>query len=904
MRTRRQQQKPNSNPTDNARSHTVDDALSQSTPEESTIGSIMKRAKAAQALYGMYDQARVDRIFEAVSIAAIAHRITLAELAVAETGMGVVEDKIFKNQFIAEMVHDRYRDEKTVGVIETDAVRGIARIAEPVGVIVALIPATNPTSSVIFKALLALKTRNALVIYPSRRATSCTIEAARVVRDAAVAAGAPEDIVSWTTVSSRQAAEELMRSSDTDLIIATGGPGMVRAAYSSGRPAIGVGSGNTPAVIDASADVGEAVSSILISKTFDNSTTCPAEQSIVAVEAVYEQVVAELERRGAHFLSPDDLDAVRLKMTAFGGLNPAIAGQGVQRLAEIFGITVPAGTKVLVGEVSEVGKKDPLSMEKPCPLLAMYRVQDFAEALDFAGELVDFAGPGHTAALHTDPCNRENIAAFGSRLKTSRIVVNMPACQGAMGSVYNFAVDPATTLGCGSWGSTSMTANLSVRHLLNVKTVVERREDMLYFRVPPRVFLKPGCLETALLELLRGKRRAMVVTDVALTDMGFAARVEKVLDGTGVRHRLFNGVPPDPTLACALAGAAEMRAFQPDVVIAVGGGSPMDAAKAMRLMYELPDVRFESLATHFLDIRRKTYSLAAAAGAAPRKSILICIPTTSGTGSEMSPFAVITDDASGRKFPLADFFLTPDAAIVDPQLVADLPKGLTALGGIDALSHAIESYVSVSATDFTKALSARAAAQLFEYLPRAYHAGARDPEAREKVHTAASLAGTAFANASVGLCHSIAHQIGAEYHVPHGLAIAAALVQVVCYNATDHPERQTVFSQYVVPRAKRDYAELADVLSLARASKKNVDADSSSDDQKVILLVEAIERLKTELEIGTSLAGILFAKGISEAAYRENVPRLARAAFDDLSTNSNPRYPMIADIERIMHSIW
>jgi len=914
-----------------------------SSPEptiEMQVNSIMKRAKTAQQKYSTYTQEQVDHIFEAVSMAAISNRIMLAELAVAETGMGVVEDKIFKNQFAAEIVHDRYRSEKTCGIIETDTENGITKIAEPVGVIVALIPATNPTSSVIFKALLALKTRNALVIYPSRRATGCTIEAAKVVLKAAVDAGAPEDIITWATGNSQDVAKLLMGSSDTDLIIATGGPSMVRAAYSSGRPAIGVGSGNTPAVIDRTADIGEAVSSILISKTFDNSTTCPAEQSVVVEDAVYDKVITEFVRRGAYILTPTDLVKVRSKMMAFGGLNPAIAGKSVARLAQIFDITenVPAGTKVLIGQVTEVGHSEPMSMEKPCPLLAMYRVDNFAAATELAARLVDFAGKGHTAVLHTDTNNRKHIEAFGNALKTSRLVINSPAAQGAMGGIYNFALNPATTLGCGSWGSTSMTANLSVNHMLNVKTVIERREDVLKFRVPPRVYMKSGCLETALLEMVTTiegfgecQKRAMIVTDKFLTDMGVAAMITNIMDKAGIVHYVFNSVPPDPTLSCVNEGVAAMKEFKPDIVIAIGGGSPMDAAKAMRLMYLVPDVRFDTLTTHFMDIRRKTYAIVPPAGPSSLMK-LVCIPTTSGTGSEMSPFSVITDTTANRKYPLADYFLIPDAAILDPLLVANLPKGLTALGGIDALSHAIESYVSVSATQFTKTLSTRAISQLFEYLPRAYKDGAQDPVAREHVHSAAGLAGAAFANASVGLCHSIAHQLGAEYHIPHGLAIAVALTQVISYNSTDRPERQTVFSQYVTPRAKHDYAKIADLLRLSNTSIDtgyatdsndtisfyNTDANlttstidwdqihgfNNTDDDKVMLLLEAIDRLKAQLDIDTCLSSILGKKGITVEVYRKNVPRLARAAYDDLSTNTNPRSPMIKDIERIMHSIW
>ena len=844
------------------------------------VAAIMNRAKLAQRLYAEFDQERVDAIFKAVAMAANKARIPLAELAIAETAIGIVEDKVIKNHYASEIIYNKYKDAKTCGIVDYDAVHGISKVAEPMGVIVGVVPMTNPTSTVIFKSLLTLKTRNAIVFYPSQRATRCTIETARLLHEAAVAAGAPDGVISWVETPSREVAAALMQSADTSLILATGGPGMVKSAYSSGHPAIGVGAGNTPCVIDGTADLQRAISSVLISKTFDNGVTCPSEQSVVVVGAVYDAVVAEFRKRGAYFMSGADLDKVRAKLIQFGHLNPKIIGQSAVRLAEIFDLTVPPGTKVLIGEVTLVGAAEPMSVEKMSPMLAMYRADDFEAAIELAGGLVNFAGPGHTASLHTDPDNREHINRFGQVVKVSRVIINSPSTLGAMGDLYNL-IDPSLTLGCGTWGSTSVSANVGIQHLMNIKTIAERRENMLWFKIPRAIYLKSGCLETALREL-RGKQRAFVVTDRPLYEMGYATRVTNVLDAIGIKSHVFTDVPPDPTLSCVKAGLRELRAFKPDVVLAIGGGSPMDAAKVMWLMYEKPDIKFESMAMHFMDIRKKIYDIAALESA---KSVLVCVPTTCGTGSEMTPFAVITDDATGHKYPLADYILTPTMSIVDPQLVGDLPKGLTALGGIDALVHAIESYVSVLATEFTKAMSARAFILLHRYLARAYENGSHDHEARENVHFAASIAGTAFANASLGICHSIAHSVGGRYHVPHGLANAAFISAVIRYNATDMPGKQAIFSQYGHPHAKSDYAELADMLNLGGAT----------DDDKVALLIGAIDALKARLNIPAALQ-----LAVSRDEYVASVDDMAKAAFDDICTDTNPRYPMIADIKRII----
>jgi len=848
----------------------------------------LTKAHAAQRKYASFTQEQVDAIFKAAALAANSARIPLAKMAVEETRMGVVEDKVIKNHFASEFIYNKYKYEKTCGVIEADAAGGLVKVAEPVGVVAGIVPTTNPTSTAIFKALLALKTRNALVLCPHPRAAKCTVEAARIVRDAAVAAGAPDNIISWVETPSLPVSQALMQAPEISLILATGGPAMVRAAYSSGHPSVGVGAGNTPAVIDETANIEMAVSSVILSKTFDNGVICASEQSVVVVDKVYDAVRKEFQRRGAYFLTEEEKVKVRAKVIVDGKLNPNIVGQSISKLAELFGITVPPGTKVIIGEVAEIGHQEPLSEEKLCPVLAMYKAPGFEKAVDMADKLITFGGPGHTSVLYTNPLNKAAIDHFGKIVKTVRILINTPASQGAIGDLYNFHLDPSLTLGCGSWGSTSVSTNVGPRQLLNIKNVTERRENMLWFRVPPKVYFKGGCLEVALAEL-KGKQRAFVVTDKPLYDMGMADQVTRILDVHNVHHQVFYHVTPDPTLACIREGLKEILEFKPDVIIALGGGSPMDAAKVMWLMYEVPDTKFEGLAMRFMDIRKRVYDVPALG----KKAQMICIPTTSGTGSEVTPFSVVTDEETGMKYPLADYSLTPHMAIVDPQLVLNIPKKLTAWGGIDALTHALESYVSIFATDYTKGLSKEAIVLLFKYLPRAYHNGPTDFEAREKVHYAATIAGMAFANAFLGICHSLAHKLGSAFHVPHGLANAALISHVIQYNATDMPFKQAAFPQYQFPHAKEDYAELADMLKLG----------GNTTDEKVIKLIEAIEDLKKQVDVPASIKDILVdtkgCKQATEAEFLASLDKLAEDAFDDQCTGANPRYPLIADLKQI-----
>lgn len=857
--------------------------------ELAALRDTLTKAVVAQRKYSTYSQAQVDKIFKAAALAANQARIPLAKMAAEETRMGVAEDKVIKNHFASEFVYNKYKDMKTCGVIEVDEAAGLSKVAEPVGVVAGVVPTTNPTSTAIFKALLALKTRNALVLSPHPRAAKCTIAAARIILDAAVAAGAPADIIGWIEKPTLAVSQALMTAPEVSLILATGGPAMVKAAYSSGHPSVGVGAGNTPAVIDETASIEMAVSSILLSKTFDNGVICASEQSVVAVDKVYDRVKAEFIKRGAYFLSEEEKVKVRAKVITDGHLNPNIVGQSVQNLAKIFEINVPQSAKVLIGEVTDIGKSEPLSEEKLSPILAMFRAPDFHTAVDMADRLIKFGGPGHTSVLYTNPLNKAHIAHFGDIIKTVRVLINTPAAQGAIGDVYNFHLDPSLTLGCGSWGSTSVSTNVGPMQLLNIKSVTERRENMLWFRIPPKVYFKGGALEVGLKDL-KGKKRAFIVTDKPLFDMGYADKVTNILDQINIQHQVFYHVAPDPTLSCIEAGLKEMLEFKPDVIIAMGGGSPMDAAKVMWLMYEVPDTKFEGLAMRFMDIRKRVYELPTGA----RNSTMVCIPTTSGTGSEVTPFSVVTDDKTGQKYPLADYFLTPRMAIVDPQLVINMPKSLTAWGGIDALVHALESYVSVLATDYTKGLSREAISLLFKFLTRSYKNGPNDYLAREKVHYAATIAGMAFANAFLGINHSMAHKIGANYHIPHGLANAALMSHVIRYNATDVPFKQSAFPQYEFPQAKQQYAEIADMLGLG----------GHTEDEKVIKLIEAVEALKAELDIPPTIKEILAktrgVKQVTEAEYKANISHLAEDAFDDQCTGANPRYPLISDLARIL----
>lgn len=844
------------------------------------LEELIQRVKAAQAEYARFTQEQVDRIFKKAAQAANADRIPLAKMAVAETGMGIVEDKVIKNHFASEFIYNKYKHERTCGVIEEDKSFGIQKIAEPIGIIAGIVPTTNPTSTAIFKALIALKTRNAIIFSPHPRAKNCTIEAAKIVLDAAVAAGAPAHIIGWIDEPTVPLSQALMQHPDIKLILATGGPGMVKAAYSSGHPSVGVGAGNTPAVIDETADIQVAVSSILISKTFDNGMICASEQSVIVVDDVYESVKQEFTARGAYFLTPQEKEKVRSTIIVSGRLNADIVGQSVESIAQLARIEAP-NAKVLIGEVEEISTTEPFAYEKLSPILAMYRAKDFQDAVDKAKLLINFGGRGHTSVLYTDPANKEHITDFESQLKTGRVLINTPSSQGAIGDLYNFKLDPSLTLGCGSWGDNSVSGNVSIHHLLNIKTVSERRENMLWFRVPPKIYFKYGCLPVALREL-EGKKRAFIITDKPLFDLGLVDKVTDILDEIGVKHDIFHEVEPDPTLSNVNKGLSLLRSYQPDVIIAIGGGSPMDAAKVMWLMYEQPEVEFDGLAMRFMDIRKRVYELPPLG----KKAMMVAIPTTSGTGSEVTPFAVVTDDRVGIKYPLADYALTPTMAIVDPELVLTMPKRLTAYGGIDALTHALEAYVSVLATEFTEGLALEAIGLLFKYLPRSYKNGGNDPEAREKVHYAATIAGMAFANAFLGICHSMAHKLGSTFHVPHGLANALMISHVIRYNATDVPFKQAIFPQYKYPNAKERYAQIADYLKLG----------GNTPDEKVEKLVEAVEDLKHQLEIPATIKETL---SEDEQAFYSKIEELADQAFDDQCTGANPRYPLIRDLKEL-----
>jgi acetaldehyde dehydrogenase/alcohol dehydrogenase len=845
------------------------------------LEALIQRVKAAQAEYAKYTQEQVDKIFKKAALAANAARIPLAKMAVAETGMGIIEDKVIKNHFASEYIYNKYKQEKTCGIIEEDKSFGFQKIAEPVGILAGIVPTTNPTSTAVFKALLALKTRNAIIFSPHPRAKKCTIEAAKIVLEAAVKAGAPEHLIGWIDEPTVPLSQALMQHPNISLILATGGPGMVKAAYSSGHPSLGVGAGNTPAVIDETAHIKMAVSSILLSKTFDNGMICASEQSVIVVDGVYEAVKQEFIDRGAYFLTSQEKEKLGSKIIVNGRLNADIVGQSVETLAQLADISIPANTRVLIGEAEDISADEPFTYEKLSPILAMYRASNFDDATDKAEKLVRFGGLGHTAVLYTAPSNSEHIKAFETKVETARVLINTPSSQGAIGDLYNFRLDPSLTLGCGTWGGNSVSENVAPHHLLNIKTVSERRENMLWFRVPPKVYFKYGCLPVALRELA-GKQRAFIVTDKALFNLGVTRGVEEVLEEIGVKYDIFYDVEPDPSLSTINRGLALMKSFNPDVIIAIGGGSPMDAAKVMWLMYEQPETEFEGLAMRFMDIRKRVYELPTLG----QKAMMIAIPTTSGTGSEVTPFAVVTDDLTGIKYPLADYTLTPNMAIVDPELVMNMPKKLTAYGGIDALTHALEAYVSVYASEFSNGMALEAIRLLFKYLPSAYKNGAKDPKAREKVHYAATMAGMAFANAFLGVCHSLAHKLGSTLHVPHGLANALMISHVIRYNATDLPFKQAIFPQYKYPNAKWRYARIADYLGLG----------GNTEDEKVEKLVEAVENLKRELEIPLTIKEALSG---DDKAFYEQVEEMADQAFDDQCTGANPRYPLIRDLKEL-----
>jgi acetaldehyde dehydrogenase/alcohol dehydrogenase len=843
-----------------------------------TLDVVIEKAVKAQEIYATFTQAQVDAIFHAAAMAALKARIPLAKMAVEETHMGVMEDKVIKNHFASEYIHHKYADLKTCGVVERDAAAGITVTAEPVGVIAGVVPTTNPTSTTIFKALLALKTRNAIVFSPHPKAKRCTATAARLVMEAAAKAGAPEGLIGCIEEPTVALSEHLMRHKDVDLILATGGPGMVKAAYASGKPAIGVGAGNTPALIDETADLEMAVSSILLSKTFDNGMICASEQSVVVTEAVYEKVKDEFVLRGARVLKAPE----RAKLAAFlvkdGKLNAAVVGQSAAAIARMAGFVVPDETKVLIAETERVAVDEPLAYEKLSPILALYKVKDFAAGLDKAEALVAFGGLGHTSVLYTALGNEERIAAFGGRMKTGRILINQPSSHGAIGDLYNFRLEPSLTLGCGSWGGNSVSENVGPKHLLNLKTTAERRENMLWFRVPPKVYFKSGCLEEALTDL-KGRRKAFVVGDPQMADLGILGRVEGLLQKNGLATEAFADVKPDPDLGTVQRGLAAMNRFQPDVIVALGGGSPMDAAKVMWLLYEHPESNFEDMAMRFMDIRKRAYVFPTMG----KKALMVAIPTTSGTGSEVTPFAVITDEKAGIKYPLADYALTPDMAIVDAQLALGMPKGLTAASGIDAVSHAVEALAAVTATETTDAMALESLRLLFRYLPDAYEKGAADPVAREKVHQAATMAGMAFANGFLGVCHSMAHKLGSAFHIPHGMANALLLPGVIRYNAVEAPLKMAAFSQYTHPMARERYARAAEVLGLGGKDAA----------EKAERLAQAVEALRARL----GLPATLREAGVDPAVFLAKVDDLSEQAFDDQCTGCNPRYPLVVELK-------
>ncbi len=847
-----------------------------------TLGVAIKRVRAAQAKFATYSQEQVDKIFLAAASAANKARISLAKMAVAETGMGIVEDKVIKNHYAAEYIYNAYKDTKTCGVIEEDKSFGITKIAEPIGVVAAVIPTTNPTSTAIFKTLISLKTRNGIIISPHPRAKNSTIAAAKLVLEAAVEAGAPEGIIDWIDVPSLEMTNMVMK--EADIILATGGPGMVKAAYSSGKPALGVGAGNTPAIIDDTADILLAVNSIIHSKTFDNGMICASEQSVIVLDKVYKAVKKEFADRGCYFLNADETEKVRKTIIINGALNAKIVGQSAHTIASLAGVEVPETTKILIGEVESVDLSEEFAHEKLSPVLAMYKVKTFEEALDKAEILVADGGFGHTSSVYLNPVTEtEKLEAFSARMKTCRILVNTPSSHGGIGDLYNFKLAPSLTLGCGSWGGNSVSDNVGVKHLLNIKTVAERRENMLWFRAPEKIYFKRGSLPIALNELknVMGKKKAFIVTDSFLFHNGYTKVITDKLDEMGITHTTFFNVEPDPTLACAKEGAALMRSFQPDTIIAIGGGSAMDAAKIMWVMYEHPEADFMDMAMRFVDIRKRVYTFPKMG----EKAYFIAIPTSAGTGSEVTPFAVITDEKSGVKYPLADYELLPNMAIIDTDLHMSAPKGLTAASGIDAVTHALEAYAAMLATDYTDGLALRSLKMVFEYLPRAYDNGQTDIIAREKMANAATLAGMAFANAFLGICHSMAHKLGAFFHLPHGVANALMIDHVLRFNASETPVKMGTFSQYDHPHTLARYAEVADYLGIK----------GKTDEDKLENLIKALDELKAKVGIKATIKDY----GIDEAEFLEKLDDMVEQAFDDQCTGANPRYPLMSELKEM-----
>ncbi len=854
--------------------------------DEESLEKLLSRVRAAQAKYATYTQEQVDKIFFAAALAANKMRLPLAKMAVEETGMGVVEDKVIKNNYAAEYIYNKYKDVKTCGVVERDEGFGYTKVAEPVGVVAAVIPTTNPTSTAIFKCLICLKTRNALIISPHPRAKQCTIEAAKVVLEAAVKAGAPEDIIGWIDQPTVPLSGMIMR--EADLILATGGPGMVKAAYSSGKPAVGVGAGNTPAVIDSSADIKLAASSILHSKTFDNGMICASEQSVIVLKDVYDEFKKEMALRGAYFLTPEETDKVRKTIIINGALNAKIVGQSACKIAELSGFTAPEGSKVLVGEVESVDISEEFAHEKLSPVLGMYKAEDFEDAVAKADRLIKDGGLGHTSSLYVNvETGQDKIERFRSVMKTCRIVINTPSSHGGIGDLYNFKMTPSLTLGCGSWGGNSVSENVGVKHLINYKTVAERKENMLWFRAPEKVYFKRGCLGVALKELghqVYNKKKAFIVTDGFLYQSGFTKKITDILDAEGITHATFFNVTPDPTLACANEGVKQMRDFAPDVIIAVGGGSPMDAAKIMWVMYEHPDVDFQDMAMRFIDIRKRVYTFPHMGD----KALFVAIPTTAGTGSEVTPFAVITDEKTGTKYPLADYELMPDVAIVDADLMMNIPKGLTSCSGIDAMSHALEAIASVMATDFTNGIAKEAARIIFEYLPRAYEKGAHDAEARERMANASCMAGMAFANAFLGVCHSMAHKLGSYWHIPHGMANSLMLEEVIRFNSSEAPAKMGTFPQYAYPQCKARYADVA----------RYVGCTGANDDELVEALIAKLHELQAAIGQPKTIQEALAGK-VTEEQFLDRLDQMTEDAFDDQCTGANPRYPLMSEIKQM-----
>ena len=850
--------------------------------DEQSLNELIERVREAQKKYATYSQEQVDKIFRAAAMAADKARIPLAKEAVEETGMGIIEDKVIKNHFASEYIFNKYREAKTCDVIEHNEDMGYEKLAEPIGVVAAIVPTTNPTSTAIFKALICLKTRNGCIFSPHPRAKQSTIDAAKTILEAAVAAGAPEDIIGWIDVPSVQLSGALMHEADT--ILATGGPGMVKAAYSSGKPAIGVGPGNTPAIITDSADIKMAAASIIHSKTFDNGMICASEQSVIVMNEVYDEFKAELVKRGAYILKDNEIDNVRKTILINGSLNAKIVGQKATKIAEMSGIKVPENSRVLVGEVTSVDSSEEFAHEKLSPVLAMYKAETFEDALAKATKLVTDGGYGHTSVIYlNEVSDKERLSVFENTMKTCRILFNTPASQGGIGDIYNFMLTPSLTLGCGSWGGNSVSENVGLKHLLNIKTVAIRRENMLWFRVPEKLFFKRGCLRTALTELKDeyNKKRAFIVTDKFLYESGFTNKITDRLTELGIVSEVYSKVAPDPTLACAREGAKLMEDFRPDVIIAIGGGSPMDAAKIMWVLYEHPEADFEDMAADFMDIRKRIYKFPHMG----EKAFFVAIPTTAGTGSEVTPCAIITDERDGTKYPLADYELLPKMAIVDADLMMNIPKGLTKASGIDALVHSIEAIGSTMATDFSDGMAYKAIQLIFKYLPRAYKNGANDPEAREGMANAATIAGIAFANAFLGICHSMGHKLGSYHHIPHGIAVSLVLNEVMKFNSAENPTKMGTFPQYEYPQSLRRYAHIAEVLGLS----------GKDDEAKLKALLKAITDLKVECDIPLTIKDA----GVDEKAFLESLDQMSVDAFNDQCTGANPRYPLISEIKEL-----